>query len=216
MSGIEIYRTFAAGRTAHMMNGTWYLGELGNLQRIMQEVSPENAFTHGIFPFPQLTAETTPLVRAGGINQNAGMRACLVVTRSGEEDWRERAGVLLCHYLTLPRVANKVFENANVFDIPAVAAVPPRPETEALLPRESFAFLPVASFSSYDPQGTDEFWTLWQGYLGDKIDLDRFLADLSASHRRGLKRQALVYRHELDPEFVRRELGDRAGEWMSP
>ena len=43
--------------------------------------------------------------------------------------------MLLCQYLTLPRVSEKVLNHSDVYDISALKAVAPKPGTEALLPR---------------------------------------------------------------------------------
>lgn len=211
LSGEEIYKVFANGGTAHMMNGTWFIGEFAQLQETMARVAPDNVFEYGLFPFPDLRDTAAPLVRAGGVNQNAGMRACLMVSAQ-REPWREKAGVLLCHYLTLPRVMEKILDHAMVYDIPAIEAVPPKPKAAELLPKEQFAYLPVAAFTGYDAQALSEFWALWQGWLGDTLSLDAFLEKLSASHRESLARQAVIYRDELRRDFLREQLGPET-EW---
>jgi len=214
LGGEQIYKIFASGQTAHMMNGTWYLGELADLQALMREVAPETAFDYGVFPFPELTPATTSLARAGGINQNAGMRSCLMVPVQKKAPWRRQAAIALCHYLTLPGPAAKVFSHSNTYDIPAVAAVPPKPEAEALMPKREYAFLPLMNFAGYDTQSLSEFWPLWQGFLGGTMDLETFLAKLSDSHRASLVRQAEIYAEELDVEFLTAQLGPDNG-WVT-
>ncbi len=112
-------------------------------------------------------------------------------------------------------MANKVFANAQVYDIPAVAAVAPKPEARALLPREEFAFLPLVNVAGYDAQSLSEFWPLWQGYLGETLSLEDFLSRLSRSHRNSLARQAEIYRDELDRDFLRTHLGEDTP-WAAP
>ncbi len=206
LSGEDIYKLFCQAKMVHMMNGTWLIGEFRELQNIMRQVAPEAVFDCATFPFPELTTQTTPLVRAGGVNQNAGMRACLLVPQQTWEPWRHEAGLLLCYYLTLPKVARKVFANSDVYDIPALEAVTPEPEAEALLPKTHYAFLPVSSITGYDNQSLSEFWPLWQLYLGHSISLDAFLDRISKSQRASLIRQARIYQKEVDWEMVHREL----------
>ncbi len=203
----EVFQTFARGGVAYAMNGTWYFGTLLADLELLQEVAPESVFEYGTFPFPELTAESTDLPLAGGINQTAGMRSCFILPRQPTAEWREEAGRLLVHYLTVPSVARKVFANSQSWDIPALEEVDPRPEAEPLLPSSQYAFLPVADFIGYDDQALGEFWPLWQDFLGGRRTRGEFLQRLSQNHRRSLVRLVFSAGGEFDREFVRRELG---------
>lgn len=207
LDGQEVYELFSKGGIAHTMNGTWYFGTLLSDLELLREVAPEAAFEYGTFPFPELTSASTKLPLAGGINQNAGMRACFIVPRQPRSPWRERAGRLLVHYLTLPDVAQRVFDNSQSWDIPALARVRPKAEADPLMPTSQYAYLPVADYMGYDDQSIGEFWPLWQELLGGRIERPEFLRRLSAQHHAALKRVAAVVGDDLDREFLRRELG---------
>jgi hypothetical protein len=207
LDGQEVYEAFSRGGVAHTMNGTWYFGTLLSDLELLGEVAPERVFDYETFGFPDLTSASTTLPLAGGINQNAGMRACLILPRQPRGEWRERAAVLLAHYLTIPEVAQRALDNSQSWDISALEEVRPRAEAEPLLPRMQFAFLPVADFMGYDEQSIGQFWPLWQDFLGGKVTQEKFLAELSSLHRESLLRVARRAGDELDRAFIRRELG---------
>ncbi|MCX7019993.1 MAG: hypothetical protein NTY46_13595 [Candidatus Sumerlaeota bacterium] len=209
LDGEQAYRTFAKGRTAYTMNGTWFLRDFKGEMDVLREIAPDRVFDYEVFGFPELTDRSTSLTLAGGINQNAGLRACLIATKQAGA-WRGEAAMLLCQYLTLPRVSRKVFDHNDVYDISALKDVAPKPGTEALLPRAEYAFLPVALFGGYDAQSGSEFWTAWQQFLGGRTDQAGFLAQLSRSYRKALRRLAVINPGEVDHEFIRRELGREA------
>ena len=209
LDGEQAYRTFAKGRTAYTMNGTWFLRDFRGEMDVLREIAPERVFDYEVFGFPELTDRSTSLTLAGGTNQNAGLRACLVATKQTGA-WRAEAAMLLCQYLTLPRVSEKVLNHSDVYDISALKAVAPKPGTEALLPRAEYAFLPVASFGGYDAQSVSEFWTAWQQFLGGRTDQAGFVAQLSRSYREALKRLAEINPGEVDHGFIVRELGREA------
>jgi ABC-type glycerol-3-phosphate transport system substrate-binding protein len=209
LDGEQAYRTFSKGRTAYTMNGTWFLRDFKGEMDVLREIAPERVFDYEVFGFPELTEASTSLTLAGGTNQNAGLRACLVATKQ-QGAWRGEAAMLLCEYLTLPRVSEKVLNHSDVYDISALKAVAPKPGTEALLPRAEYAFLPVASFGGYDAQSVSEFWTAWQQFLGGRIDQAGFLAQLSRSYREALVRLAAINPREVDHGFIVRELGREA------
>jgi ABC-type glycerol-3-phosphate transport system substrate-binding protein len=207
LDGQEVYELFSKGDIAYTLNGTWYFGTLQSDLELLEEIAPERVFDYSTFPFPDLTAASTDLALAGGINQNAGMRACLILPKQPRAPWREDAAILLAHYLTIPEVARQVFFNSQSWDISALNEVPPRPEAEGLLPESRYAYLPVADLLGYDDQAIGEFWPLWQDFLGKRIDQQRFLQLLSQQHRASLERLARAAGPNLDQTFIRRHLG---------
>lgn len=212
LSGDDLYRLFASGRTLHFMNGTWFLKDIGPLQEQMREAAPDSAFDFGTFPFPAVDGEHAHLARAGGVNQNAGLRSCIMVPVQRREPWREEAAILLAQFLTSREHAQRVFEAGNVYDLPGMEGVRGKPASDPLLPRERYPLLPLAYFEGYDAQGVSEFWPAWQAFLaappGDET-LERFLGLLSAMHRRSLARQIRIARDAgmLDEDFLAREIG---------
>jgi ABC-type glycerol-3-phosphate transport system substrate-binding protein len=207
LDGQEVYELFSRGDIAYTMNGTWYFGTLLSDLELLREIAPERVFEYSTFPFPDLTAASTDLPLVGGINQNAGMRACLIAPRQPREAWRENAAILLAHYLTIPEVAHEVFFNSQSWDICALNEVEPRPEATGLLPQNQYAYLPVADLLGYDDQSIGEFWPLWQEYLGKRINEEQFLQRLSQQHRASLERLARSAGPSLDREFIRSHLG---------
>jgi ABC-type glycerol-3-phosphate transport system substrate-binding protein len=217
LSGEELYRLFASGRSLNFMNGTWYLKDIHPLQEQMRRVAPSAAFEFGTFPFPELDGEWARLARAGGVNQNTGLRGCLLLPRQQREPWREEAAIRLAQFLTAPHITQIVFDESNVYDLPAMPEVRAKPESQPLVPRTRYAFLPLAYFEGYDAQAVSEFWPAWQAYLGSpetEAELDRFLERLSASHRGALRRAAAAFPEDVDPEFLTAALGaDWEAEW---
>lgn len=207
LDGSEVFVLFSRGIVTHTMNGTWYFQTLLSDQELLREVAPEAVFNYETFAFPELTSDTTDLPRAGGINQNAGMRGNLVVPRQQVAPWREEAGLLFVRYITQPEVATRLFEASQSWDICALEETEPRSEAVPLLPESRYAFLPVAMFDGYDNQSREEFWTSWQLFLGGRIDKAQFLEQLSAQHRRALARLARIYTEQIDTELLMAELG---------
>lgn len=207
LDGQEVFEAFSRGETAYAMNGTWFFGTLLSDLELLGQIAPARVFEYGTFPFPDLDEASTTLLLAGGTNQNAGMRSCFIIPRQPREPWREEAAMLLVHYLTLPEVAQKVFDNSQSWDICALEEVEPKPEAEPLLPESQYAFLPVADFMGYDDQSIGEFWPLWQEFLSGRRTQEEFLARLSANHRAALARVAAATGPALDRGMIRRELG---------
>ncbi|HEU5078541.1 MAG TPA: extracellular solute-binding protein [Opitutaceae bacterium] len=206
LDGEEVTRIFGRGESVHFLNGTWYLRELSMMQRSIAQTAPERVFPWGVFPFPELTAESTKLPRLGGITQNSALRVCLALPRHKNDAPREDAAVALAQFLTAPTVTSELFKNTNVYDLPAMAEVPPKAGVESLAPPRRNAFLQVAQFRGYDARGEAEFWTLWQRFLGRQIELDDFLRGLSASHRAALARLAAEQAPSLDQNFLKAQL----------
>lgn len=210
LSGEELYRMFASGRSLHFMNGTWFLKDIGPLQDQMREVAPTAAFEFGTFPFPELDDEWNTLARAGGINQNAGLRACMIIPRQPRERWREKAGIVLAQFLSSEKYAQVIFDKSNVYDLPAMDGVLAKPESQPLVPTARYPFLPLAYFEGYDSQAISEFWPAWQNYLAapdTEAATDAFLTQLGGIHRRALQRLVASNRQELDEDFLREQLG---------
>ncbi|HYD83990.1 MAG TPA: extracellular solute-binding protein, partial [Opitutus sp.] len=162
LDGEEVPRVFARGESVHFLNGTWFLRPLTTMQRSIADIAPDRVFPWGVFPFPELTAETTALPRLGGINQNSGLRACFIVPRQPANPERERRAIDLVRFLTAPAVAEQAFGETAVYDLPAMTDVPPKPGAEPLVPKVRYAFLVLAQFRGYDARSEGEFWTLWQ------------------------------------------------------
>jgi ABC-type glycerol-3-phosphate transport system substrate-binding protein len=203
----DIMPVFARGESVHLLNGTWYLTDLAIIHGAMREVAPERVFEWSTFPFPELTEEMTPLIRAGGINQNAGLRASLVVPKQPDRPGREALSMKLCQYLTSPGPNGRIFENSRVYDVPVIEGVAAKPQAMPLLVDQKWAFLPISSYLGYDAQANSEFWTAWQRFLGGRTDREQFLEVLGASHRRSLKRQYQRLATDADRVFIREQLG---------
>jgi ABC-type glycerol-3-phosphate transport system substrate-binding protein len=206
LDGEEVTRIFARGESTHFLNGTWYLRELSLMHRSIIETDPARVFPWGVFPFPDLTAESTALPRLGGITQNAGLRVCLLLPAHRDDPARERAALALAQFLTAVPVATELFGRTDVYDLPATLDVPLKAGVEPLAPPPRQAYLPVALFRGYDARGEGEFWTLWQRFLGDRMGLDDFLRELSASHRAALARLAVEQAGALDQAFLKARL----------
>lgn len=206
LDGEEVPRIFARGQSVHFLNGTWYLRPLAAMQKSIAERAPERVFPWGVFPFPALTDQTTMLPRWGGINQNSGLRACFVVPRNEGDPARERASIQLVRFLTAPSIATESFEKTDVFDLPALVDVAPKPGAAPLVPRERYGYLNLALMRGYDARGEGEFWTLWQGFLGGTIDETRFVQQLSVLHRSALHRLAQSHSGHLDQRFLQQYL----------
>jgi len=202
LDGEEVPRIFARGQSVHFLNGTWYLRPLAAVQKSIAGIAPERVFPWSVFPFPALTDRSTALPRLGGINQNSGLRACFVVPLNPDDPVRQRAAVDLVRFLTAPGVAAESFGRTEVYDLPAMTETPPKPGAEPLVPRERYAFLRLALWRGYDARGEGEFWTLWQGFLGGEYSEDRFVRELSATHRAALRRLAQTNAHLLDRSFL--------------
>lgn len=205
LDGAEVPRTFARGQSVHYLNGTWYLRPLAAIQRGLSETAPERVFPWGVFPFPELTSQSTPLPRWGGIHQNSGLRACFIVPIRPKDPARRTAAIDLVRFLTSPQVASVSFHQTDVYDLPAMLGVAPKPEAEPLVPRQRFAYLPLARVRGYDARSEEEFWTLWQGFLSQQLSQDVFLTELSGVHRRSLRRLVQSSGASLDREFLARE-----------
>lgn len=206
LDGDEVPRVFARGQSVHFLNGTWYLRPLAAMQHGIAEIAPERVFPWSVFPFPVLTTQSTALPLLGGINQNSGLRACFIVPlRRGDEE-RQQAAVELVRFLTAPAVATESFGKTEVYDLPAMPDVAPKPGAEPLVPRERYAFLTLALWRGYDARGEGDFWTLWQGFLGGAIDADRFIAQLSVIHRAALFRLSQSNAAVMDQQFLQRHL----------
>lgn len=206
LDGEEVPRVFARGQSVHFLNGTWYLRPLTAMQRGIEAIAPERVFPWAVFPFPELSAETTPLPRLGGINQNSGLRACFIASKQDGSPERQRAAIDLVRFLTAPRVAETSFGRTAVHDLPAMREVPPKPGAEPLVPKVRYAFLVLAQFRGYDARSEGEFWTLWQSLLGGMIDEDQFVQRLSASHRAALFRLSQEKASQMDRAFLQRHL----------
>ena len=202
LDGEEVPRVFARGQAVHFLNGTWFLRPLSAMQRSIEAIAPERVFPRAVFPFPELTAQSTPLPRLGGINQNSGLRACFVVPRQDALPERQRAAIDLVRYLTAPKVAEESFGRTAVHDLPAMPDVPPKPGAEPLVPKVRYAFLVLAQFRGYDARSEGEFWTLWQSLLGGLIDEDEFVRRLSVSHRAALFRLSQEKAAQMDRAFL--------------
>ncbi len=206
LDGEEVPRVFARGQSVHFLNGTWYLRPLTAMQRGIAEIAPERVFPWAVFPFPELTAQSTPLPRLGGINQNSGLRACFIVPRRPDDPDRERRAIDLVRFLTAPAVAAESFGRTAVYDLPAMPEVAPKPGAEPLVPKVRYAFLTLAQFRGYDARSEGEFWNLWQGLLGGLIDEDEFVRRLGASHRAALFRLSQEKAAQMDRTFLRQQL----------
>jgi len=206
LDGEEVPRVFARGQAVHFLNGTWYLRPLTAMQRGIEAIAPERVFPWAVFPFPELSAETTSLPRLGGINQNSGLRACFIASKQDSSPERQRAAIDLVRFLTAPRVAETSFGRTAVHDLPAMREVPPKPGAEPLVPKVRYAFLVLAQFRGYDARSEGEFWTLWQSLLGGMIDEDQFVQRLSASHRAALFRLSQEKASQMDRAFLARHL----------
>jgi ABC-type glycerol-3-phosphate transport system substrate-binding protein len=206
LDGEEVTRIFGRGEAAHFLNGTWYLRELSSMQRSIAETAPARVFPWGVFPFPDLTARSTGLPRFGGITQNAGLRVCLLLPAHRGDPARERAALALAQFLTATPVETRLFGETDVYDIPATLGVPLKAGVEPLAPRPRYAYLVTALFRGYDARGEGEFWTLWQQFLGDRLNLDDFLKELSASHRAALARLAAEQAGAIDQAFLKTHL----------
>ena len=202
LDGEEVPRIFARGQSVHFLNGTWYLRPLAAVQKSIEAIAPERVFPWSVFPFPTLTDRSTKLPRLGGINQNSGLRACFVVPLNPGDPVRQQAAVDLVRFLTAPAVAAESFGRTEVYDLPAMTETPPKPGAAPLVPRERYAFLTLALWRGYDARGEGEFWTLWQGFLGGEMDEDRFVRELSATHRAALRRLAQSNANLLDRAFL--------------
>ncbi len=206
LDGEEVPRIFARGRSVHFLNGTWYLRPLAAVQESIADLAPERVFRWGVFPFPALTDASTDLPRQGGINQNSGLRACFIVPQHERDPERLAAAVELVRFLTTPAVATESFGQTEVYDLPAMIEVAPKPGAGPLVPRERYAFLTLALWRGYDARGEGDFWTLWQSYLGGMTDEDAFLTELSRIHRGALVRLAQANAALLDQAFLDQHL----------
>lgn len=206
LDGEEVTRIFARGQAVHFLNGTWYLRELSLMQRSIAQTAPERVFPWAVFPFPELTENSTSLPRLGGITQNSALRVCLLLPRHATAPEREAEAVRLAQFLTAPEVTARLFGNTEVYDLPAVTGVPAKNGVDAIAPPRRYAFLQTAQFRGYDAKGEGEFWTLWQRYLGGTLSLDDFLRALSASHRAALARLASEQGGTLNRKFLETEL----------
>lgn len=206
LDGEEVPRVFARGQSVHFLNGTWYLRPLTAMQRSIEAIAPERVFPWGVFPFPELTEDSTPLPRLGGINQNSGLRACFIVPRQDALPERQRAAIDLVRFLTASTIAETSFSRTAVHDLPAMVDVPPKPGAAPLVPKARFAFLVLAQFRGYDARSEGEFWTLWQSLLGGLINEDEFVSRLSVSHRAALFRLSQEKAAQMDPAFLAHHL----------
>ncbi|HEY0946344.1 MAG TPA: ABC transporter substrate-binding protein [Opitutaceae bacterium] len=202
LDGEEVPLLFARGESAHFLNGTWYLRAFTEIHHAMATVDPATVFPWGVFLFPDLTPDSTPLPLLGNVNQNSGLRACFSIPRQPSHPERERAAMAWVRFVSRPEVARELFANTDVYDLPAVMDAPPKPAVEVLLPKTRYAFLPLAQFRGYDAQSETEFWTLWQQFLSKRIDRVQFLQALSRSHRGALQRLARAQGDRLDRAFI--------------
>lgn len=101
----ELEKFFLTSQSVHMMNGTWYLMNIQNQMRIMAEVAPQRVFKWSVFPFPSLDETDSPLATAGGINQHAGIRSCLMIPKQPEAPQKVQLALQFARFLTSPRHA---------------------------------------------------------------------------------------------------------------
>ncbi len=206
LDGDEVPRVFARGQAVHFLNGTWYLRPLAAMQSSIATIAPERVFPWGVFPFPELTAQSTSLPRLGGINQNSGLRACFIVPLRPGDPARQQAAIDLVRFLTAPAAVAKALGGTEVYDLPASRDVRPKAGAEPLVPKVRYAFLTLAFWRGYDARGEGDFWTLWQRFLGGAIDEDQFVRALSTIHRAALYRLSQSNAAVMDQEFLRRHL----------
>lgn len=206
LDGQQIFTLFAGAQVEHMMNGTWYVRELGAVQAAMATATSRPMFDWGIFPFPELEATDTDLPLVGSMPQNAGMRACILMAARENPAAKERANRFV-QYLTSPEVAARVFELGDNYDPPALRDVAPRPELAELVSSDPSANLGLAVITGYDVQSISEFWNSWQKFLAERTSKEGFLSELSASHRRSLERLASRHLTKEEAALVEDELG---------
>lgn len=210
----ELERIFATGRSAHMMNGTWYLPLVEHHMNIMQEVSPDHVFEWSTFPFPVLDDRTSRLETCGGANQNAGMRACLIIPKQPIAPKQQQHALRFCQFLASPAGMRKLMRNGGVYDIPAVKGVEPLDEARPLLSKQQYAYLPVSALPGYDSQAIAEFWTMWQNWFGGRWTDRELLDHVSQLHRASLLRLYRRFRDKIDHDLIRRELGGKLPAWL--
>jgi ABC-type glycerol-3-phosphate transport system substrate-binding protein len=210
----ELERVFLNAGTTHFMNGTWYFPVLANRMELLAEVAPEAAFAWGTFPFPELGPEDTTLPTAGGTNQNAGMRGSLIIPKQPLRPRQEAVALRFCQYLTSVEGMSAVMTGDEAFDIPAVKGVEPKPAARPLLTGQSFAWLPVSTFTGYDAQSYGDFWPIWQRWFSGASDEEAFLADLHDLHVASLVRLYERFHESVDHDFIRAELDGRWPDWL--
>lgn len=214
MDNRELENAFGAGKVVHFLNGTWYLPFLDNFHKIMAEVEPQRVFNWSTFPVPQLTDRSTDLTLAGGINQNAGMRACLIIPTQPHAPNKIDPTIDFCRYLTRPDVMETVMATGGVYDIPAIERAKPLEASKPLLASLGYAYLPISSLTGYDAEAYSIFWTLWQRWFGNDISDDELLKRLSESQRQSLKRLAQRFHDDLDMKLIEKELGPGRPTWL--
>ena len=202
------YETFARGEAANFMNGTWYLPDLKTLQSVFAEISPDLLFNAGSYMFPEFTSASTEFPIIGKTFQQIMPRGRLVVPVQKKDKWKNEAAIILCQYLTLPRVSQKIWDNSKYYDIPCVLGVKPKPESAALVAgAEEVAYLDTCYPWGYDPKSGADYRELKYLYFSGKISLDEYLKRLSKSHRESLIRVAETSPDQVDHQFIKEQLG---------
>lgn len=199
----EVSSRFARAETSQMLAGTWFVLEFQKLQEALRVAAPGRVADWGVFRVPPIGAH--PLLRAGDVADLAGVRTRMMVTRQAEP-WRERAGIRWLQFLTSRGVAQDVWRHSAIGDLPAMRDVRPNGNVAALTPRPGATAFRIAEFDGYDELGVHEFWSHWQEYLGDHIDLPTFLQRLSASQRGSLVRLMRMMPDRVDQALIEREL----------
>ena len=134
--------------------------------------------------------------------QTMGLRSWFIVPKQEKYHWKEKAGMILCQYLTQPKVMQKIWNNAPTnFDVPSIIGVKPKTQSQPFLDMGTYASLTIAIPWGYDAQAGDDYRNLRYEYFAKKVDLDEYLKLMSESHRKCLIRLA-----ERNPKQINHEL----------
>lgn len=204
-----VYSDFGAGKSTHFMNGTWYYPVLnGYFAQYRKDGQKDKIFDYGIFSMPTITKDNYKDLR-GMVNSDAQLRNGFVVPATLSPD-KTALAIDFLQFFSSVKMNRQIFGLKNpesgyayVGDVSAMAATPqPAAFSEKLKLEVNYAEMDLANPGGADAQDWDMFWQQWQRFMSNKISLDVFLKERSASQLLALERNLKLYRDDIDRKWM--------------
>lgn len=183
--GNMIRRDFLAGRVAMILTGCWMVK---HIELDLADLPPGERFEFGVFPLPNITAETsphfhTPLGAVGSVG------AGFVLPSDADPATTARA-VDWLQFLTRPESVEILQRDSSM--LPCIHGVAMQPEMEGFLPLMDGTFpdlLIQEGFVFPDAQAGDTWFRMFQDYMSDRIGLDEFTRRWAEVCAEGVRRR---------------------------
>lgn len=191
LGDMDVRPLFLRQRCAIAMDGSWWAK---TLPRDLNNVTPDKQFEFGVFPLPPVTEESYP-----HFHQPFGALGAVgngfSVTNFYDEQTTEDA-VALVRYCSTPPV---ILEASAKLNLPTVKGYPLPERYEGFRPLidGTYPFLQFVESWFPDPQSQDEWFKLFQQYLGDRLTLDEYRHAVAEAIARGVERAIVQYRYDV-------------------